>query len=106
MSSCAINPCAFSDHSLVSLDVSIPDSIQRGPGRWLFNVSLLSDEAFLDIFFALFGHHDGSRKEVFHLFKSGGMLVNVKSRVLLWHLVQTKRMSHCRQEYCLPVAWL
>ena len=33
----------------VPLDVSIPDYIQRGPGRWLLNVSLLSDEAFLDI---------------------------------------------------------
>lgn len=49
ISSCTIVPCAFSDHSLVSVDVSIPDSIQRGPGRWILNKSLLSDEAFVEI---------------------------------------------------------
>ncbi len=49
ISSCTVVPCAFSDHSLVSVDVSIPDSIQRGPGRWILNKSLLSDETFVEI---------------------------------------------------------
>ena len=37
----------------MSVDVSIPDAIQRGPGRWKLNVSLLSDEDFVDEFHAL-----------------------------------------------------
>lgn len=48
ISSCSIVPCAFSDHSLVSVDVSIPDSIRRGPGRWILNKSLLSDKVFAE----------------------------------------------------------
>ena len=47
VSSCEIVPCAFSDHSLVALEVSIPETIPRGPGRWKFNSSLLVDDAFV-----------------------------------------------------------
>jgi hypothetical protein len=43
---CLIRPCPFSDHSLVSLTVSIPNVIPRGPGRWKLNVSLLADDLF------------------------------------------------------------
>ena len=30
------------------MEVSIPDTIQRGPGRWILNKSLLSDETFIE----------------------------------------------------------
>ena len=46
-------PCPFSDHSVVSVDVSISGAFQRGPSRWKLNVSLLSDEDFVDEFQAL-----------------------------------------------------
>ena len=45
---CVINPCPFSDHSLVAVTVNVPDVMPRGPGRWKFNVSLLSDVLFCD----------------------------------------------------------
>ena len=37
----------------MSVDVSIPDAIERRPDRWKLNVSLLSDENFVDEFQAL-----------------------------------------------------
>lgn len=46
VSLCQIAPCPFSDHSVVSVDVSITDTVQRGPGRWILNVSLLSMRTF------------------------------------------------------------
>ena len=48
VSYCHCVPCPFCDHSVVSVDVSVPDTIQRGPGRWKLNVSLLRDEDFVD----------------------------------------------------------
>ena len=46
VSSCVICECPFSDHSLVSLTARVPDVMPRGPGRWKFNFSLLSDALF------------------------------------------------------------
>ena len=46
ISSCSICPCPFSDHSIVSLSLSIPEVIPRGPGRWKLNTSLLADDLF------------------------------------------------------------
>ena len=40
--------CPFSDHSAVRLICSIPEPIPRGPGRWKLNVSILSDDAFIN----------------------------------------------------------
>ena len=47
VSSCEILPCPFSDHSAVSLEVSIPLPLPRGPGRWKLNVSILRDVDFI-----------------------------------------------------------
>ena len=46
ISSCLICPCPFSDHSIVSLSLPIPEVIARGPGRWKLNTSLLADSLF------------------------------------------------------------
>ena len=44
--SCDILFCPHSDHSLVSLEVDIPDLPERGPSYWKLNVSVLSDEEY------------------------------------------------------------
>ena len=46
ISSCSIVPCPFSDHDVVFLGFSIPESFPRGPGRWKLNVSILRDPVF------------------------------------------------------------
>ena len=43
---CDIVPCPFSDHDAVCLTASLPEPFTRGPGRWLFNVSLLQNPSF------------------------------------------------------------
>ena len=35
-----------SDHQCIYLDINFPWGVERGPGRWKFNVSLLQNEAF------------------------------------------------------------
>ena len=40
--------CPFSDHSAVRLTCSVPELIPKGPGRWKLNVSILSDDTFVD----------------------------------------------------------
>jgi len=45
--SCVILSCPFSDHSAVTLKVSIPKPIPRGPGRWKLNTSILADVDFI-----------------------------------------------------------
>ena len=45
--SCEILPWPFSDHSAVTLRVSIPQPIPRGPGRWKLNTSILTDADFV-----------------------------------------------------------
>ena len=45
--SCMLLPCPFSDHSPVLVKCPIPEPLPRGPGRWKFNTSILSDDAFL-----------------------------------------------------------
>ena len=40
--------CPFSDHSAVLLKCPIPELLSRGPGRWRLNISILSDDAFVD----------------------------------------------------------
>lgn len=47
--SCDIVPCPFSDHSAVLLKCPIPEPLPHGPGRWKFNVKILSDAAFVDV---------------------------------------------------------
>lgn len=49
VSLCDILVCPYSDHSAVFLKWTIPESMQRGPGRWKLNVSLLSDDIFVDL---------------------------------------------------------
>ena len=44
--SCHIFPCAYSDPDFVILDSDLRDRINRGPGVWKFNSSLLSDVFF------------------------------------------------------------
>ena len=43
---CDIVPCPFSDHDAVCLTASLPQPFAKGPGRWLFNVSLLQNPSF------------------------------------------------------------
>ena len=45
--SCELFPCPFSDHSPVLLKCPIPEPLPRGPGRWKFDTSILSDDAFV-----------------------------------------------------------
>ena len=47
VSLCEILPCPFSDHSAVSLKVSIPLPLPHGPGRWKLNASILRDVDFI-----------------------------------------------------------
>ena len=42
--SCSIIPCPFSDHSLVSLNITVPEICPRGPGKWKLNISVLKDD--------------------------------------------------------------
>ena len=41
-----ISPFLRSDHQCVYLEITFPWGVERGPGRWKFNVSLLQNEAF------------------------------------------------------------
>ena len=47
VNSVSIFPCPLSDHSPVVLDVSIPQSIPRGPGKWILNISILNDSDYI-----------------------------------------------------------
>lgn len=47
ISDCSFIHCPFSDHSAVSLDVSVPGTIPPGPGNWKLNVSILKDADFV-----------------------------------------------------------
>ena len=48
VSSCDFLVCPYSDHSAVSLSVSIPDSIPRGPGFWKLNSAVLEEAGFVN----------------------------------------------------------
>jgi exonuclease III len=41
-----ISPFLRSDHQCVFLEIALPFGVERGPGMWKFNVSLLKNEAF------------------------------------------------------------
>ena len=41
---CNFDPCAFSDHDLVSVKFKCKQTLNRGPGLWKFNCSLISDD--------------------------------------------------------------
>ena len=41
-----ISPFLRSDHQCVYLKITFPWGVERGPGRWQFNISLLQNEAF------------------------------------------------------------
>lgn len=43
-----IGPGVFSDHSMVSVDISFDKNRKRGPGLWKFNNSLLQDTEFIE----------------------------------------------------------
>jgi len=45
---CDIKPSIKTDHSLVTLNMNLKESIKRGPGFWKFNASLLKDEVYID----------------------------------------------------------
>lgn len=45
--SCSIVPCPFSDHSLVCLNITVPEVCPRGPGKWKLNISVLKDDGFV-----------------------------------------------------------
>ena len=45
--SCSIVPCPFSDHSLVCLNITVPETSPCGPGKWKLNISILKDECFV-----------------------------------------------------------
>ena len=45
--SCSIVPCPFSDHSLVCLNITVPEVCPRGPGKWKLNISILKDDVFI-----------------------------------------------------------
>ena len=44
---CDIIPCPYSDHAAVLFVCPIPVPQPRGPGRWIFNTSLLKEPAFV-----------------------------------------------------------
>ena len=48
--SCDISPCPYSDHSVILLKTSFPEPFPRGPGRWVFNTSLLHYSPFAEAF--------------------------------------------------------
>ena len=45
--SCSIIPCPFSDHSLVCLNITVPEVCPCGPGKRKLNISVLKDDAFI-----------------------------------------------------------
>lgn len=103
VSSCTVVPCAFSDHSLVSLDVPIPDTIQRGPGRWILNKSLLSALSALKSLSS--GRLGILRRAALHLCKNGGMWANRRSRALPLPIAPVRRTLLYRLEPCF-LTWL
>ena len=45
---CEIKPSIKTDHSLLSLNITLNEPIKRGPGFWKFNTALLKDEVYID----------------------------------------------------------
>lgn len=45
---CRISPCIFSDHDIVHLTINI-DAVERGPGIWMLNSSLLNDVNYISL---------------------------------------------------------
>ena len=45
--SCSIIPCPFSDHSMVCLNITVPEVCPRGPSKWKLNISVLRDDGFI-----------------------------------------------------------
>ena len=45
--SCSIIPCPFSDHSIVCLNITVPEVCPCGPGKRKLNISVLKDDAFI-----------------------------------------------------------
>ena len=62
--SCDIVPCPFSDHCEVLLCTGVPDLLERGPGLWKLNVSVLSKDDFVAAV-SSFWFHWHSRKGSF-----------------------------------------
>ena len=62
--SCDIIPCPFSDHCAVLLSTKVPDVLERGPGLWKLNCSVLSEDEYVDII-SSFWSHWRSRRESF-----------------------------------------
>ena len=54
--SCDILPCSYSDYSIILMSLVIPEPIPKGPGRWLFNISLLKDEDFVNTIKSFWAH--------------------------------------------------
>jgi len=62
--SCDIIPCPFSDHCAVLLSTKVPDVLERGPGLWKLNCSVLSEDEYVDMV-SSFWSHWRSRRESF-----------------------------------------
>ena len=62
--SCDIVPCPFSDQCAVLLSTGVPDLLERGPGLWKLNVSVLSEEDFVRRVTS-FWDHWRTRKDLF-----------------------------------------
>ena len=60
--SCDIIPSPFSDHCAVLLSTKVPDVLERGPGLWKLNCSVLSEDEYVDII-SSFWSHWRSRRE-------------------------------------------
>ena len=62
--SCDIIPCPFSDHCAVLLSTKVPDVLERGPGLWKLNCSVLSEDEYVEMI-SSFWSHWRSRRESF-----------------------------------------
>lgn len=60
--SCDIIPCPFSDHCAVLLSTKVPDVLERGPGLWKLNCSVLSEDEYVNIISSFWSHWRSRRK--------------------------------------------
>jgi hypothetical protein len=44
---CEIGPCIYSDHNIISLEITLKSHSERGRGFWKLNTSLLRDKEYV-----------------------------------------------------------